>query len=139
VGASGWGLVANNISHVRPAYVAYQQIAKTFGDPDDLVPIDVNPVFNNWPESIKHFAWQRKSDGAIVVPFWRMDQLQKKDVDFDSELTLELPESFTVSRMDVMDLHANQPLPVGFHQEGRTLKTAVHITRRAAWLILHAQ
>lgn len=137
VGASGWGLVSLNGSRVTPAFVAYQRVAHTFGETTDFQPLDVKAEFNNWPEIIKSYVWQRKSDKAIVVPFWRMEQLQKRPIDFDSELSLALPASMKPSRVEVVDLHADVPQPIGFEVNGGKLRTAVHVTDRAGWVIVY--
>jgi hypothetical protein len=52
-------------------------------------------------------------------------------------LSLPLPEGLKPSRVEVVDLHARQPRAVGFTMDDGTLHTAVHVTDRAAWLVIH--
>src|SRR5690606_29754740 len=111
-----------------PAFSAYQGIARFFGNTHDFEAVDAKVEFSNWPESIKHFTWRRKSDGALIVAFWRMEQLQKRDVDFEAELALSPPASFgTPSRIELIDLHASRPQALGFRNDGGILRTAVHV------------
>jgi hypothetical protein len=137
VGASGWGLVSVDATHVRPAFTAYQRIAAAFGETGDFTSIDLAPAFANWPEAVKHYAWRRTSDGALVVAFWRMEQTQRKPVDFASDLAVRLPAGFVPSRVEVADLHEGQARPLGFTVDGGLLRSAVQVTDRAAWLVIH--
>lgn len=136
VGASGWGLVDRTATGVRPAFTVYRRIAHAFGDTSAFRPAELKPVFANWPDAVKHFAW-RRSDGALILAFWRMDQTQQRDVDFASGLELTLPEGFTPGAVEAADLHTDQQIPLGFTVEAGRLRTAVEVTRRAGWLVIH--
>ena len=80
--------------------------------------------------------WRGARDGALVVPFWRMNQLMKSDADFDTELSLKLPDGFKLGDVVLHDLHEDRPRPVGHELKDGVLRVPVHTTARAAWLLL---
>src|SRR5262249_27811464 len=86
-GATG-GLVAWDLSYVKPVYVYYRQLAESFDEISKLKKANVALSFNNWPAVIKYYTWQ-KSDGKIIIPFWRLNQIQSRDIDFASVLELK--------------------------------------------------
>ncbi|AHF91405.1 hypothetical protein OPIT5_15445 [Opitutaceae bacterium TAV5] len=148
---SNFGLVTPDASRPRPAWLAARRVAQFFDNDADLRPLAASGasrplVFSNGPDLIKSYVWQRVSDGSLVVPFWRMNQLMKKDTDFDSELTLALPSGFHTGKLTVTlhDLHEDRPRSTGFtlteNENGVTgrpiLKIPLHVTSRAAWLVI---
>jgi hypothetical protein len=135
---SNFGLESPNTSHPRPAWVAVRRVNEFFSDIADFTQnINVSrPGFTNGDELIKSYVWQRASDGALVVPFWRMNQLMKRDADFDSELRLPVPAGFNVATITLHDLHEDRPRSTGHSLDGNTLHIPVHVTSRAAWLVI---
>ncbi|HEY9249506.1 MAG TPA: hypothetical protein VIO38_10255, partial [Rariglobus sp.] len=94
------------------------------------------PGFSNGPTFIKSYVWRRASDGSLIIPFWRMNQLMKSDVDFDTDLRLKLPAGFNVSAVELHDLHEDRPRLVGYEQTADAFRLPVRVTDRAAWLVL---
>jgi hypothetical protein len=135
---SNFGIVAANAGHARPAWNAVRRVNEFFANNADFTrAADIaRPEFSNGPDLIKSYVWRRASDGALIVPFWRMNQLMKNDVDFDSDLRLKLPAGFTVSEIELHDLHEDRPRLVGYEKATDTLRIPVRITARAAWLVL---
>ncbi|MDR1282493.1 MAG: hypothetical protein LBK99_16985 [Opitutaceae bacterium] len=148
---SNFGIVSPSASRPRPAWLAMRRVNEFFADNNDFRPANktLAPTFSNGPELIKSYVWQRASDGALVIPFWRMNQLMKKDADFDSELALALPPGFRVNgttslRVTLHDLHEDRPRSTGFaleeNKNGNTvasvMKIPLHVTSRAAWLVI---
>ena len=131
-----FGLIRNDASQAREAFQVYARIAGFFDDPDDLERLDSPlPEWSNWPDAIKSTLWRRRSDGALLAAFWRMERLQKNPIDFSAALTLQLPENFKVARVRLHDLHEGEARSAGFRQEGnRLLVSPLHVTARAAWL-----
>jgi hypothetical protein len=160
---SNFGILSPSASHPRPAWLAVRRINEFFANNADFrpflpaketpatAPVPV-PVFSNGPGLIKSYVWQRASDGALVIPFWRMNQLMKKDADFDSELTITLPAGFRIGKTTspgvmLHDLHEDRPRSTGFAltenkngvsstSAGVVLTIPLHITSRAAWLVI---
>ncbi|RRJ95947.1 hypothetical protein Ga0100231_018430 [Opitutaceae bacterium TAV4] len=135
---SNFGLISPDASRPRPAWHAARRIATFFDDDGRFRPVSLPhpPAFSNGHDLIKHYVWRRANDGALILPFWRLNQLQKKDADFDSELTLALPEGFSPGRVILHDLHENQARTAGFSLSNGVLRVPLHVTARAAWLEL---
>ncbi len=135
---SNFGLVSPKTSHVRPAFVVYQHIIHAFADTGNFQLARLTVRFTNLPRVIKYYVWRRKSDGSIVVPFWRMNQLQKHDRNFDSELILTLPEAFgTPECVRLVSLHSGEPHAVGYRVSRGKLYVPLRVTARAAWLVIY--
>jgi hypothetical protein len=135
---SNFGIVAANNGHARPAWGSVRRVNEFFANNADFSRAKdiAAPHFSNGPDLIKNYVWRRASDGALVVPFWRMNQLMKNDVDFDSELTLKLPAGFKLAGVQLHDLHEDRPRTTGYALENGVLRVPVHVTARAAWLVL---
>ena len=131
-----FGLIRNDASQAREAFRVYARIAGFFDDPANLERLDkLKTDWSNWPDSNKSTVWRRRSDGALLAAFWRMERLQKQPVDFSAALTLELPENFRAGSVLLHDLHEGRPRSAGFRQTGnRLLISPLFITARAAWL-----
>jgi hypothetical protein len=133
-GESNFGLIDFDGGGLRPAYVANRRINETFADVTDLSKVEVKRTFSNGEAVIKSFAWRRKSDSAIVLPFWRMNQLQNIDMDFPTELRAQLPPGTTVTGVRLVDLHDDRPRAIGFEFKDNVLITSVNVRARASWL-----
>ncbi|MFA6961893.1 MAG: hypothetical protein WC205_14150 [Opitutaceae bacterium] len=136
---SNFGIVAPNASRPRPAWLAARRVMEFFANNADFraLPVGVGVAqFSNGPELIKSYAWERVNDGALIIPFWRMNQLQKRDIDFDSELALTLPDGFRVRDATLHDLHEDRARSTGFKLESGVLSAPLHVTSRAAWLVI---
>jgi hypothetical protein len=129
---ANFGIVANDTSSARPGYDYYRQITTFFADTNKYSPAKLNVTFNNWPEVIKSFAW-KKTDGSLVVAFWRMNQLQSRDMDFAAMMSIgEMPGK--VNEVILYDLESGSPRSIGFKQEGNTLNVPVRLFDRASWI-----
>lgn len=135
---SNFGIVAPNASRPRPAWVAVRRVNEFFADNADFSRAGdaARPEFSNGTDLIKSYVWQRASDGALVVPFWRMNQLMKQDADFDSVLRLKLPAGFGLSTVQLHDLHEDRPRSTGYVVSGNNVEIPVRATARAAWLVI---
>src|SRR6185369_10449678 len=56
-GATG-GLVAWDLSYVKPAYGYYKQLTESFDKISQFKKADVPVSFNNWPAVVKYYTWQ---------------------------------------------------------------------------------
>jgi hypothetical protein len=135
---SNFGIVAPNAGHPRAAWNAVRRVNEFFANNADFTRANdiAAPEFSNGATLIKSYVWHRASDGALIIPYWRMNQLMKSDVDFDTDLRVKLPAGFTVSEIELHDLHEDRPRRVGYEQKTDSLRVPVHVTARAAWLVL---
>lgn len=135
---SNFGIIVPNAGHPRPAWSAVRRVNEFFANNADFSSAKgiAKPEFTNGTDLIKSCVWQRASDGALVVPFWRMNQLMKNDGDFDSDLRLKLPAGFAVADVQLHDLHEDRPRSIGYEMKDGVLRAPVHVTARAAWLVL---
>lgn len=135
---SNFGIVVANASRPRPAWTVVRRVNEFFANNADFSRAkDITaPAFSNGQDLIKSYVWLRASDGALVVPFWRMNQLMKTEANFDSEMSLKLPEGFQPASVQLYDLHEDRPRSTGYAVENGTLRVPVHVTARAAWLVI---
>lgn len=135
---SNFGIISPNTNRARPAWSAVRRVNVFFAQNTDFIQVTniSHPKFTNGNDLIKSYIWQRTSDGALIVPFWRMNQLMKKDANFDSELLLSLPAGFNVANITLHDLHEDRPRSAGHALDGNMLRIPVHVTSRAAWLVI---
>ncbi|CAN5628774.1 hypothetical protein BH09VER1_BH09VER1_14570 [soil metagenome] len=129
-----FGLIDYEASQPKPGYTAYATLATTFQHTHDWWSLDKPATFSTNADVIKSFTWQRLSDGALVVPFWRLNQLQKEDADFETELSLKLPSGFQVARVTLRDLHEKQSREVKFSESDGILRVRLKASARAAWI-----
>lgn len=137
LGEHNFGLIEHDLSRAKPAYHAYAAVAAAFDDAQGLSKLDLGATFNNWPEAIKHYVWQT-ADGTLIVPFWRLDQVQGegRDVDFNAVLTLTLPANWAPESVALAEAGPAAAREVGFTtQEGRIV-VPVHVRRHAQWLTI---
>ncbi len=134
---SNFGIVVPNASRPRPAWTAVRRVNEFFANNADFSRAkEITPEFSNGSDLIKRYVWLRASDGALVVPFWRMNQLMKTETNFDSEMSLRLPEGFEPAGVTLYDLHEDRPRGVGYARENGVLRVPVHVTSRAAWVVI---
>lgn len=138
---SNFGIVVPNASRPRPAWSAARRVNEFFSNNADFsVAKEMGePEFSNGRDLIKSYVWRRASDGALVVPFWRMNQLMKSDTNFDSELRLRLPEGFKPVGVQLYDLHEDRSRSTGSTFEDGVLRVPVHVTTRAAWVVIEPE
>ncbi len=130
---ANFGIVAKDTSRLRPAFLAYRRIAEAFGDVGSLAASDLSVSFSVAPEKIKSFSWSR--GGSYLIGFWRMNQLQKHDVDFASQISLKIPPDQRVVSVELTDLNEDRSRLVGFRvTEDNTLEVPLWVTARAAWI-----
>jgi hypothetical protein len=130
---SNYGLVSYETGRLKPAYDCYRRIAEAFSDPSQLKPLDLKASFSNWPDAIKYYTW-RRSDGALIVPVWRLDQRASQDRDFSTQLSLTLPPNFRAGRVLWHSLQEDLPREIGYSTAGGGLNMPLVLTPRAAWL-----
>lgn len=135
---SNFGIIVANASRPRPAWTAVRRVNEFFANNTDFSREKelAAPIFSNGGDLIKSYVWRRASDGALIIPFWRMNQLMKSEVNFDSEMTLKLPKDFLPAGVQLYDLHEDRPRPLGHALENGILRVPLHVTARAAWLVI---
>lgn len=132
-GEASFGLVSHDTLTLRPAYLAYRRIAETFENPADFEPLDLTPAFGGVDGDIRHLAWRRKSDGAILFAFWRTEGESRLPV------AIKLPLAWKPARIELHDLREDRPRPIGFTHQDKTLFIPMSITSRAAWMIIRGK
>jgi len=138
LGEHNFGLIRYDLSRVKPAYSVYAGIAAHFKNHDDLKRVDLEFNSLNLPGVFKAYTWQLQPDGSLVVPFWRMEQMQKFDEDFTSILEIKVPDGFMVQKVNLHTLlngHAKRS--IGFSTENNILSVPVNVGRRISWLTIH--
>lgn len=136
-GESNFGLISYDTSRTKPAYDAYRRIASTFLDPSMLSPApSVSVESSNAPQAVATKAWQR-DDGALIVPFWRMEHLQESDEDFATRLVIDGVDADSIKQVVLFNLHESMPRDIGFAVEDGKLDVPVRVSRRAGWLEIH--
>ncbi|EIP97762.1 hypothetical protein OpiT1DRAFT_02209 [Opitutaceae bacterium TAV1] len=133
---SNIGLVSKNSGYPRPGWIAGRRITEFFANPALMSPagLAIAPDFGEQSKRVKSYTWKRLTDNALILPFWRLNQLQKNDADFDTILTLALPDVARISSIILHDLHEDRPRPVGFSRTEAAIMIPLHVTARAAWL-----
>ncbi|RRJ95950.1 hypothetical protein Ga0100231_018445 [Opitutaceae bacterium TAV4] len=133
------GLVSANTGRPRPGWLAGRRIAEFFPDPSSMTPakLPCAPDFGGQTKLVKSYVWKRKADNALILPFWRLNQLQKDDANFDALLTLPLSGESNVTSIVLHDLHEDRPREIGFSRKENQLQIPLHVTARAAWLEIH--
>lgn len=130
---ANFGIVSKDTARLRPAFLAYRRIAETFGDISSLEAISLPLSFSVAPEKIKTFSWLRGN--SYIIGFWRMNQLQKRDVDFASQISLKIPDDQQVISVELTDLNEDRPRLIGFRlTEDNTLEVPLWVTARAGWI-----
>lgn len=129
-----FGLISENLDRRKPAFFAYQRVARLLGPPGGYQPLDLFARKSVQPHAVKTLAWRRKADGALLLAVWRMDQLQEEDADFSGELALDLPEGFVPSRVlaQTLDEAGDREVPFATARDGEkpTLRLKAAFTRR---------
>lgn len=133
---ANFGLISTNTASVRPAYTGYRRVAEFFNDSKGFQPVAVPLAFSNGTSFIKSYTWKHQADGSLVVAFWRMNQLQKSDADFASEVEITLPEGFRVANVVLHNLNDDRPRAIGYRSEEGRVRVPLHVTARANWLVL---
>ena len=131
-----FGVISYDTSRVRPAYQAYSRVAKAFGNSLDLEPLNLKPAFSHHADVVKTLTWRRFSDGALIVAFWRLNQLQDKDEDFASQMELKLPDGFAVGAVTLSDLYEDAPRQIGFSVVEGKIAVPVRVSARAVWVVI---
>ncbi|MDA3872584.1 MAG: hypothetical protein PF795_01305 [Kiritimatiellae bacterium] len=137
LGEHNFGLIRHDLSRVKPGYAVYAAIAEHFQDADDLEPLELEISSLNLPEVLKTYSWKRKSDGALIIPFWRMEQLQQVDADFSTRLDVSLPDDFSIQKIVLHTLqndHAQRT--IGFTGDEGSVSIPLYVDSRVAWIVI---
>ena len=130
---SSFGLISNDGARGRPAYWYYAALIDYFGDPREYSPAaDCVVKFSDNAAAVKHFAWKHRN-GMLVVPYWRMIQIDAVKEDFPTLLTVEGIKR-PVREVRLFDPAAREPRSIGFRQAGTRLEIPVWVYSRANWL-----
>lgn len=129
-----FGLVSCDTATLRPGFAAYAAIARAFGAVHDVEALDLAVAAAAQEKAVKSFAWRRLSDGALILSYWRLNQLQAADADFTTRLSWPLPAGFVPGRAVLHDLHGAAPREVAVAAADGRLAADLEVTARAAWL-----
>lgn len=131
---SSFGLISNDASRGRPSYWYYTALINYFGDPDEFQPALNRVISSQGSIAFKYFAWQKR-DGRLVIPFWRMIQIETVGTDFPSVLTIN-GITAPVKAVHLFDPAAAQSRSIGFRQKENQVEVPVQVYSRANWLEL---
>lgn len=129
-----FGLVSYDTTVLRPGFTAYAAIAHAFGAMHDFAALDLPVRAADQPQAVKSFAWRRLSDGALILAFWRMEQLQAADADFTTSLSWPLPAGFAPGKVLLHDLHGGAVRGIAANASDGRIATELNLSARAAWL-----
>ncbi|MBI4978939.1 MAG: hypothetical protein HZC28_15785 [Spirochaetes bacterium] len=132
---ANWGLLSHKTERRFPGFYAFRRAASMFSDPAKFKPLDIDVQSKNWDDCVKHFAWKR-DDGAVVIAFWRMNQRQNIDMDFQSTLSFRLPDNAVPSSIVIEDLTEQLPRAVGYSVKDGVVEIPVAVTARAGWVVV---
>lgn len=140
LGEHNFGLIRHDLSRVKPGYPVYAAIAERFPDPADLERLDLGIDSLNLPGALKTYSWRRKSDGALILPFWRLPHLQEKDVDFPTRLDMDLPDDFAVGQVVLHTLrNGHDHRPVAYTVDDDRMSIPLYVGDRVQWLVIHPE
>jgi hypothetical protein len=131
---ANFGVIDYDASAARPAYTAYARLAGMFERTSHWWTRPERAVFSPHGEVVKSYVWERLTDGALILPFWRLNQLQKESGDFDSTLSLALPQDFRPGRVVLHDLSDKTTRELDVSAKNGSLSVPVTVRNRAAWL-----
>jgi Glycosyl hydrolases family 39 len=134
-GEHHFGLVNYDLSRVKPAYYTYSAIAKFFVDADELLPAKLNIQVGDHQELVKTKAWRRKTDGALIVAYWRLDT-HNAPSEIDTTLKVELSSSSEWSKVTFYTADERPPHSASIRAHNGTAAIPVTATSRAAWVEL---
>ena len=128
------GLVSNNAQLKRTAYHYYSRITNFFNNTDEFKIVDMPVSFSSSADKIKHFVW-RKTSGEYIIPFWRLNQLQNTDADFDSTLTLNNFDE-VVESIELCSCSSLNPTSKSYSISNNNLSVPLSVKRYAQWLVI---
>jgi len=129
-----FGVVSFDTTELRPGYKAYSAIAQAFEHTSDWEAINLPASSDIQPASVKGFSWHRLSDGALALSFWRLNQLQERDEDFQAKISWPLPEGFVPGRAVLHELHTDKISEIPVTVAGGRITVDLNVTARAAWI-----
>jgi len=133
-----YGLVAFDLSRRKPAFDALKAVTHFFTDTNDLESIDnLTVAAADHPDSVKTFTWRRKSDGAFIVAFWRLDQVAEPPADFDSTLEITPPIGARVRSATKYTADGQPFRSAPFTLDNGAISLPTTISARASWLVLN--
>ncbi|MDQ8194770.1 discoidin domain-containing protein [Coraliomargarita sp. SDUM461004] len=124
-------------SSVTPAFESYRQIMETFGSPHIITAYPLPSRLTTGGGLLKYFLWRRQSDGQILVPFWRLNQLQSsedQDTDISTTLSIDLPPGATVTSVVLHDLNNQSVAATAYSINHDTVSIPIIASARVAWL-----
>jgi hypothetical protein len=131
---ANFGLISYDTAELFPGFTAYAAIASAFDRTADWETLDLPVAASAQNHAVKSFAWRRFSDGALVLPFWRLNQLQSADEDFRATLSWTLPVGFVPGRARLHGLRGTPPADIAVTAVNGRLTVETLISARAAWI-----
>lgn len=131
-----FGLVSYDLSRRKPAFRTYQNIVRFFSDIDDLEAVDVKVTAADNPAALKTKTWRRKSDGATIVAFWRLDQVEQVPDDFKAQLRIELSAQDAIDSATQHSAGSNASQTVSVTSKDGVVTVPVTVSALPGWLVL---
>jgi hypothetical protein len=137
-GEHNFGLVSFDNQRFKPAFYAYQSIIRHFNNHDELEPLTLDVVSAEHDDSVKTLAYYRESDGALIVVFWRLNQLLEPAGDFKTDLVIDLGDRTRPSRVQLHQAKEGSEISsLKFSGDGSVLRVPVEVARHASWLEIY--
>lgn len=133
-----YGLITFDLGRRKPAFDALKAVTHFFSDIGDLEPVDnVKATAGDYSDSVKIFTWRRKSDSALIVAFWRLDQVAEPPTDFNSTLQITPPVGTQVRRAAIYTADGRPFRSTSFTSDNGTISIPATVSARASWIVLN--
>lgn len=124
-----YGLVSYDLTRRKPAFDAYQAVAKFFGNVDDFS--SIQGVASVAAPDVVLKTWRRKSDGAIVVAFWSTGAAAANSNSMEINLG-----STGLTRAMLYVADKGTPTQVAIRRSENAAVAEVKVSTRPQWLLL---
>jgi hypothetical protein len=131
-----FGLINWNLTYRKPAFFAYQAIARFFHDTWNFEAVDLKVVPGKAPATLRLKTWRRKSDGATIVAFWNSDPSLASTESTRLTLTIPLADVGSVRQFSASEA---APKTVEATAGDGMLQAVVELSTRASWLEIGRQ
>ena len=131
-----YGLINWDLTHRKPAFLAYRAIVRFFHDTWNFEAVDLKVVASEAPATLKLKTWRRKSDGATVIAFWNSDPSISSTESTRLKLTVPLAGAGFVRQFSASEA---APKSVETTTSDGMLQVVVELSTRASWLEIGRQ
>lgn len=131
-----YGLLNSDLSRKKPAFWAYRSVAKFFSPTNDFEPVNGGVTVSD-RTFVKTKLFRRKSDGALIVAFWRLNQLPGVS-GAPQQITIEV-KSASVGDVRLFQANDRGPEPVEVQKSRGEIRLDVRPQDWASWLVIPSQ